>query len=541
MKLTKLILAVLTTLFLQTKLTWAQSFADREYYLIDSLVLDELTETDHLLADSCLKLYHKAERDMDKINALDDICENMMHESWTKYQQVQYELIKKSLAKIPAPEGEERRLLLVSLAAALNNIGYIHKLDGHISEALEYYLKSLQITEELKDKEGTATALNNIGAIYSRQGDIKTSLSYYHNSLKIYKEIDDISGIATTLGNIGLTHKDRGDLETGLDYYHQALTKYEELRDSPDQNSTRAGKQGIAISWNNIGRICNQQGDAEKGLNCYLKSLKIYEELGHKKGVASSLNNVAHIYYDLGETAKAIDWYHESLTIRKEIGDKRGVANSMYNIGSIHLDEGKFRLAKECATKMMDLSKKMGNPNLIRHAASMLSNVAKNEGNYELALEMYELHIQMSDSIKNEETQKSVIRQQTKYEFEKAQLIKDQQLQEASRKLQEEISRRDNLQYSIIFLTLLLVFASVLGLGFVKVSPTIAEGLIFFAFLILFEFILVLSDPYIDSFTGGAPVYKLLANAILAGLIFPAHGFFEGLLKKRIIKIKEPS
>ena len=96
--------------------------------------------------------------------------------------------------------------------------------------------------------------------------------------------------------------------------------------------------------------------------------------------------------------------------------------------------------------------------------------------------------------------------------------------------------RRDNLQYSVIFICLLVVFGGVAGLGFVKVSPRVAEGLIFFSFLILFEFVLVLADPMIDKYSGGAPGYKLLFNALLAGVIFPLHAFFERLLKSRLVQ-----
>ncbi|MBL4716398.1 MAG: hypothetical protein JKX95_07160, partial [Bacteroidia bacterium] len=46
-------------------------------------------------------------------------------------------------------------------------------------------------------------------------------------------------------------------------------------------------------------------------------------------------------------------------------------------------------------------------------------------------------------------------------------------------------------------------------------------------------------DPYIEEWTGGAPGYKLLFNALLAGLIFPLHQFFEGKLKKRLLKTKK--
>ena len=52
----------------------------------------------------------------------------------------------------------------------------------------------------------------------------------------------------------------------------------------------------------------------------------------------------------------------------------------------------------------------------------------------------------------------------------------------------------------------------------------------------LFEFLLVLADPYIDRWSGGAPSIKLLFNAGIAALIFPAHAFFESKMKKRLVK-----
>ena len=76
----------------------------------------------------------------------------------------------------------------------------------------------------------------------------------------------------------------------------------------------------------------------------------------------------------------------------------------------------------------------------------------------------------MRDSINNEETQKATIRQQTKYEFEKAQLVKEQEAKEVLRLETEVTSRRDNLQYSIILVAILAVFGMVLALGKVSVS-----------------------------------------------------------------------
>jgi len=188
-----------------------------------------------------------------------------------------------------------------------------------------------------------------------------------------------------------------------------------------------------------------------------------------------------------------------------------------------------------CQQALVD-ARDIGSASLISKASNVLSRIWRSKGDFQKSLEMYELHIQMRDSIKNEATQKATIRQQTKYEFEKAALVKEQEEREAARIIAEETSRRDNLQYSIILLGLLVLGSLVLGLGKLALPAQVAEGLIFFSFLILFEFILVLADPYIETWSSGAPGIKLLFNAGIAALIFPAHAYFESKLKLRLTK-----
>jgi len=212
--------------------------------------------------------------------------------------------------------------------------------------------------------------------------------------------------------------------------------------------------------------------------------------------------------------------------------------NHRYAVKHGYLQINLIDSAEQYAYRSMKIAQELDFPINIQRAAFNLSKVYRLQNHFQRALEMLELHIQMRDSIKNEETQKATIRQQTKYEFEKAHLIKEQEEKEASRKAQEARSRRDNLQYSVILIAILVLFGGVLFMGFVNVSERMAEGIIFFSFLILFEFLLVLADTYIDNWSGGAPGIKLLFNAGIAALIFPAHTFFEARLKGRLVKNK---
>jgi tetratricopeptide (TPR) repeat protein len=505
----------------------AQDFADKEYYLVDSLVLEDLSEGDRELLNNSLKKFHLAKDDTSKINALTGICENMIHESWEKYNLWVYEFAKTKLTT--RPSSKIKKKLLTVLSFALNNIGYVYKNQGNHPKALEYYYKSLKIQEETVNKPDIASSLNNIGYVFDDQGDIPKALEYYHKSLKIYEEINDKKGVANVLSNIGYTFEGQGDYPKALEYYFKTLKIREEIGD----------KSGMAYSLNNIGGVYDDQKNYSKALEYHYESLKIEKEIGDKKGIAISLNNIGVIYTNQANNIIALEFYKKSLKIREEIGDKSGMAYSLINIGNIELQKGgesELIAAKERFQKAFDIAQEIGYPSIISKTSGYLSELYKKQGKGIKALDMYKLHVQMKDSINNEATQKASIRQQTKYEFEKAQIVKENEAKEQTRVLAEATGRRNNLQYNLIFLGILVLFVAILMLGFIRVSPNVAEGLIFFAFLILFEFVLVFSEPYLEQYTNGEPMYNLLANSVLALLIFPVHAILEKLLKKRIVK-----
>ena len=380
----------------------------------------------------------------------------------------------------------EVKVLNENLAAALNNTGLMYGYQGNIEMALDYYTRSLNLYEHVANQEGTAMALNNIAGLYNGQGEIQIALEYFHESLKIREAINDDYGIAMSLNNIGLIYQDNGQLDKGLEYN--------------------------------------------------FRSLKIREKINDKIGISTSMNNIAGIYVFRGNIEEALIYYNRSLSIREEIGDEMGVCITLNNLGELSLNESKINQAMIYGKRSLKIAEKLGYPDEIKNSGFLLHRIYKFKGNWEEALNMYELFIVMRDSINNEKTHKATIRQLMKYEHEKEQIIKEQQEIEQARIQAEVTSRRDNLHYSAIFIGILILFGGVLMLGFVKVRPKDVEGIIFISFLILFEFVLVLADPHIEQYTGGAPGYKLLFNAGIAGLMFPLHQFFEGKLKKRIVK-----
>ena len=354
-----------------SQLGFSQQFADKNYYLIDSLDFEELSSPDRRLIDSCLTVYHNETVDTSKVVSIRYLVENCWDEKvWPKYNWWLYELTKEKIK-----EPKYALFYKTQYAAALNNIGYYLSNKSIVREALDYYHQSLKIQQEINDLEGVSTSLNNIGAVYSSQGDVEEALKYCIKSLALKKLI-------------------------GSEY-------------------------GLAMSYNNIGSLYNTQGETKNALEYFLQALEIRKKLGDKLGEGTVLNNIGEIYLKQKELDQSLVYFNDALTILEEVGSKKLTAISLKNIGEVYLKKGELKKAEQTIQKAFVLSKKVGYPKGIANTSLLLSKIAIQQQDYKKTYDMYTLHVLMLDSMKNIETQKAAIQQQTKYEYESRKAIDD--------------------------------------------------------------------------------------------------------------------
>lgn len=469
--------ALLGFFFLLTQ-AYSQNYADKNYYLVDSLKLDELSIKEKQIIDSALIIYHKAKLDTVKLNAIKIIVDESWNYSvWPKYNRWNYEFVKNKLgdhSNLTDKEKEDpvKNRLLRALALSLDYMGHEYRiLHGNSSLALDYHIQGLEIRESIGDNQGIAISLYSLGVVYEFKGNIPKAMEYHKKSLKVNEKIGNKTKIANSLNNIGLIYKNQGNTSEALKYYHKSLTIREEIGE----------KEGLANSFNNLGVLYKSQGSYDLALEYYFKSLKIAEEFGHEIPIALALSNIGTIYSNQlnfsealnylrkslairenvgykksigtilikigfvyenqGKTVLAIEYYKKSLKINEEIGYKSGIAMSLKNIGSIYLKAGDAKRAKKNAYEGMEMAKGIGYPAMIKDMASLLNRIYLEEDNWEKAYQFQELYTTMRDSIRNEKTEKDAIRQQSNYEIEKKKqeiiiltaqnelLIKDKELQ----------------------------------------------------------------------------------------------------------------
>jgi len=296
-----------------------------------------------------------------------------------------------------------------SLAAALNNIGYVYMNKSNFSLALEYYFKSNDIELSNNNKQGLASGYNNIGLIYYDLGDIPLALEYYHKSLKIKEEFGDKKGIAMSFNNIGYVYNNQGDKKLAIDYYNKSLKIHQEI----------GNKKGIALAYNNIGGVYFAEGNYQMALNYYKQSLTTRQELGDKKGMGYSYHNLAKVYEKQNNSALALLYFQKSLDLRIEVGDKQGEAYSYLELGELFLSEGKLKEAKVFANKGLNIGIEGKFTDLMEKNSELLSKIAIHEGDWKQAFQMHNKALQIHDSVASKESIKAAANQQAKYIYEK--------------------------------------------------------------------------------------------------------------------------
>lgn len=288
-------------------------------------------------------------------------------------------------------------------------IGHLYKGQSEYLKAMEYYKKALNLSTIIKDKKGIANALFFMGDVYDYQGNISESLECYLKSLKIREDIEDQAGTASCYNNIALIYEKQDEFDKALNYHEKSLGINKKLDD----------KFAIATALNNMGLCYFKKGELSKAEVFYNKSLQSYQDINDDRSAAFVFVNLGTVYQKQNDLEKALLYFNNSLKIRTDIGHKSGVAQCLVNIAAIYIVQGKIQEAEKNALTALKIAQEIGAPEKIQIAANTLYQIYEKQNKGMDAFKMHKLFIQMRDSVKSINSQKALITQNTKYEYEK--------------------------------------------------------------------------------------------------------------------------
>lgn len=305
----------------------AQNYTDLDYYLVDSLNVKNLNNSDASILDSCLNLFHKEVNDTLKVLHINTLVENAYStDVWPKYNNWIYQHCNEMLS-VSKDEGLIKFYSLAK-AGAINNFGYLDQYNYQLDQALNNYNASILIYKDFNDSSSIANGLNNIGSVYFQKSDVVNAMVNYNESLNIRQLINDEFGLANSYNNIGYAYQYKGDLAKAIDYYEKSLSIRERLDD----------KGLIATQFNNIGLVYLELDNGEKAKKYFSKALELDSEIGNEYGVGYDLANLGRAQLLLKNYLEASNDLDKAFKIFKKISAKHESGEALLSLAQVALE-----------------------------------------------------------------------------------------------------------------------------------------------------------------------------------------------------------
>jgi tetratricopeptide (TPR) repeat protein len=272
-----------------------------------------------------------------------------------------------------------------------NDLGWIYNDLGRKQQALEYYKRAMEISEEAAIQNGRGRLLSNIGSVYDGWGERIQAVEYYKQALPIYQESGDHKGEAWVLNSLGRAYIDFGQFEQAGAYLDRAFLLRKEAGD----------RGGMGRTLNNLGVLSIRIGKKEEALNFLKEALCLLRDAGDLNGQSRALHRLGQLYNTFGQQEEALKYYEQALDIRVTIGDRRGEGRVLGNIGLVYSELGQYKRAWEYYKRALPICREIEDYEMEGRVLDRLGALYLTKQDYDVATAFFILARNVFDKIKN--------------------------------------------------------------------------------------------------------------------------------------------
>jgi len=307
-----------------------------------------------------------------------------------------------------------------------------------LSNARDYYLKSVEQFEDSKHSLEIADSYLSLGNIFVAQGNFSGALQYYLNSLSIADSLNQIELMSHLFNNLGIIYFKLEDFDKSLKYYEKAVDLHSEI----------GNPKGKAIALTNISNIHIGQKNYEDAKYHINSAKEIAISISDDEILAECYVRMGSVEYRQENYEKALSYYIQGRELLEDLGQTYmgpsaiKFANNNIYTGSCYFELGEYELAKDYFLRGYEIAEQTGQLELLKELSRRLYTLFKEINNYVDALEYFELFKVYSDSIESTENIRKVAQLEMQFEFDKK--TKERELEQTKK---DAVQKRNELIY----------------------------------------------------------------------------------------------
>ncbi len=373
--------------------------------------------------------------------------------------------------------------------------------------------KGLAIAKEIKFRKGEARSLNNLGLIYERTGDYTQALNYMIKAMEIYEDIDYQRGVGICLTNMSIIYSDLGDLEKCVETNVKAKDIDEDANDS----------SGLVTDLINIGDSYEKLNRLDSALKYTEQGYLLAKEIREKSMIGMGLNNLGNIYYKLGKYDSAKQKYSLAIPFYRDDEDDDGICEVSLGLAEVYKNKRKTDSSLYYSHLSLETAMSTDNTMRILHASSFLTDFYKTKSTPDSLYKYQQIMLSAQDSLFKQE--KVAHYQRLLFSEE----IRQQKLEDEKKEQAEKRTKQVQLAGISIFIPVF--FILLMPLRKKKVNPKVINFMGVLALLMAYEFIMLLTEPYIGALTNERPILMLPIQVLIGALLVPLHHELEHKIK----------
>lgn len=236
-------------------------------------------------------------------------------------------LIMKNLEKLPSSDSEFRVMKYAVLAMR-------EGAHGNIAFGDSISLLALHEAEHNNNKRAIAEAYLARANIFLIQGDLSEAQEFYTKSIEYNSLIADSAAMIGSFANLAQIRASQGNIEGAIEYYNKAIQLCRQYNKTQFLAET---KINLAIEYYHQNRL-------SESLLCNIEAIQILDSIGSKQSRLYPVHNLALLYKEMGMDSLSNRYFKEVYTVSKENNNHTMVAHLSVSIGDHYLNHGNLEL-----------------------------------------------------------------------------------------------------------------------------------------------------------------------------------------------------
>jgi signal transduction histidine kinase len=309
--------------------------------------------------------------------------------------------------------GDTELVILTSI-----NLGDYYQAQGLPVDAIRSYETAMDSLAAHDFKRYRALTMLQIGKVYDSRSDFLKAIDYYINSLRLNEELNSRHQIARTHGYMGWAHNNLRNFLQAQEQAQQSLAIMRQIKD----------KAGEAFALNLLGNIAYNQSQFARAEVLYDSALQLRKELGLDIQVSNTIFNLARVYDRQGRFDEALQYYRSDMEVARRLRNQRILGLIYNNIGWLYAKKHDFVNAEKNLLEGKGIVLRYGQPIDVRENYLNLARLYKLMGRTKESNTFFEKHIAINDSLLTADNALAAQQRDALYQLEK----KNQEIQNLS-------------------------------------------------------------------------------------------------------------